>query len=541
MALSVELFDHLPLPGNGDLTGAFWNRERSILALVSTFRLLTEPPARAAYGGHRLRHRISLYRPPLRRPFAVFDGAKLPVNSVAFHPSRPIVLLGGGDYDGGYQFEGELLLWDWESSQTRDVGRVPTVVNCDISTDGSAATVTVCPWDEGFAEDKGGDPFGMFFVLSLKNLFDGASVESEIGAQLDTQTPKAAAEIGVDASRTRSEPINEISGAFGVTYRRRSPIWDAALINEHTIGIVHDDCLIDLFSRDGTPRRVLTGEGHGVQLLGSGATTFVHSVKYGLSAAGWSTCDTKISKLNGDELIGVAAFEGGYTFSISHDGVLLGRCDRLKPRDGPKKDLIVTREGKKAKSFDLGHYDVFNHFLRVDGAPSLFFVQGTPPKSHEHKFVCTVDHRGSVRRLWPILEDRGDHASHAMECNYAYIRDALGAGLVVAGQHYGPAPRGYDGFLYRKSIDGVELWRHQTNASATSIKTTRDGLYIVAAFLDGTIGVFRARDGEVVKWGPVETDGYPAVIVSLDIDEKQILLGSLDGRLGVAPVGDFVS
>ncbi len=407
MALSVELFEDLPLPGNGDLTGAFWNSDRSILALVSTFRLLTEPPARAAYGGHRLRHRVSLYRPPLRRPFAVFDDAEFPVTSVAFHPTRSIVLLGGGSYDGGYVFEGELLLWDWESLQAQHVARVPTVVTCEFFSDGSAANITVCPWDEGFAEGRGSDPFDMFFVLSLSNLFDRGSVESQVSEQLAVQNPKTSAEIGAGAGGAWREPLKEIASAFGVTYRRRSPIWDVALIDEHTIGIVHDDCLIDLFLHDGTAECVLSGEGHGVQIVRAGGATFLHSVKYGLNAAGWSTCNTKISKLSGRELTGVAAFEGRYTFSISHDGALLGRCDRLQPRDSPKKDRILTREGKTAKSCDLGHYDVFNHFLRVDGAPSLFFVQGTPPESHKHKYVCMVDHSGSVRRLWPILEDTG--------------------------------------------------------------------------------------------------------------------------------------
>ncbi len=128
-----------------------------------------------------------------------------------------------------------------------------------------------------------------------------------------------------------------------------------------------------------------------------------------------------------------------------------------------------------------------------------------------------------------------------MECSYAFIRDVLGDGLLAAGKHYDSASRSYDGFLYRKSIEGAELWRHHTKASATSIKATRDGRYVVAAFLDGTLGVFRARDGEIVKWEPVIAEGYPTVIVSLDLNEKQVLLGSLDGRFGVAPLGEFLS
>ena len=34
-----------------------------------------------------------------------------------------------------------------------------------------------------------------------------------------------------------------------------------------------------------------------------------------------------------------------------------------------------------AGKYDFGHYDVFNHYIRVDSAPYLFTVQGTPPGS----------------------------------------------------------------------------------------------------------------------------------------------------------------
>ncbi|MBD0694649.1 PQQ-binding-like beta-propeller repeat protein [Streptomyces sp. CBMA123] len=40
------------------------------------------------------------------------------VHALAFHPTAPLLAVGTGDYDGGYFFEGELLLLDWETSVT---------------------------------------------------------------------------------------------------------------------------------------------------------------------------------------------------------------------------------------------------------------------------------------------------------------------------------------------------------------------------------------------------------------------------------------
>jgi hypothetical protein len=541
MAIHPRFLDDPPLPGTGDVIGVFWNQDRSILAVASVFRLLTEPPARAAYGGHRLRHRVALYRPPLSQPFAVFDDAAFPVNTVAFHLSRPVALIGGGSYDGGYLFEGQLLLWDWNSSHVRDLGRVPEVLFSEISPDGNSARVTVRPWDEGVAEGKGGDPFDMFFIIDLPGLFECDSFDDVIAAELDTQAPKTARDLVAVATSNSADLAQDISAALGVTYRRRSPIWDVALIDAHTIGIVHDDCLLELFEQDGGLKRSFVGDGHGVQILRGRDETFIHVAQFDQNGRHWcKNFKARLAKLRNAELVDVVALDGRYTFSIAEDGALLGRCDRsFGGRDG-EVDLIVTGGGQTINEYDLGHYDVFNHFLRIDGAPRLFFVQGTPPKSHERKYLCSVDEDGEVLRLWPLLEDQGNQASHAMECCYGYVQDRLGAGLIVSGKHYDSAPRAYSGFIYRKNLDGAELWRHPTRSSAASIRTTRDRRIVVVAFLDGTLAVLHADTGAVVQWDPFKPGGLSTVIISLDFDETHISLGTLDGRFGVAPITELM-
>ncbi|MCX7422084.1 MAG: hypothetical protein NT013_21440 [Planctomycetia bacterium] len=195
MAIHPRFIDDPTLPGTGKVTRVFWNHDRSILAVPSAFPPLTQPPARAVYGGQQLRYRVALYRPPLSQPFAVFDDAEFPVKTVAFHPYLPVMLLGGGSYDGGYCFEGQLFLWDWNSSHVRDLGRVPEVAFSEISTDGNSARVTVRPWDESVAEKKGRDPFDMFFVIDLPRLFERRSFDDEIALQIDRQTPKTAQDL----------------------------------------------------------------------------------------------------------------------------------------------------------------------------------------------------------------------------------------------------------------------------------------------------------------------------------------------------------
>ncbi|QLH20528.1 hypothetical protein [Streptomyces sp. Rer75] len=69
------------------------------------------------------------YRVPV--PVAVYDVSGLgcrflvhsqfPVHAMAFHPALPLLAVGTGRYDGGYFFEGELLLLRLETGETRSL------------------------------------------------------------------------------------------------------------------------------------------------------------------------------------------------------------------------------------------------------------------------------------------------------------------------------------------------------------------------------------------------------------------------------------
>ncbi|WP_435593601.1 hypothetical protein [Nocardia sp. bgisy118] len=48
-------------------------------------------------------------------------GARFPVHAMAFHPSLPVLAVGSGRYDGGYFFEGELLLLDLETGAIKSL------------------------------------------------------------------------------------------------------------------------------------------------------------------------------------------------------------------------------------------------------------------------------------------------------------------------------------------------------------------------------------------------------------------------------------
>jgi hypothetical protein len=233
-----------------------------------------------------------------------------------------------------------------------------------------------------------------------------------------------------------------------------------------------------------------------------------------------------------DALTEVHRFDGIYAFSASGRDQVLGRLDR-RVGTGLPRDLLIDALKGEVRQIDLGHYDCFNHYLGVDGAPDLYFLQGAPPSSHKHKWMCRLRPDGRVERLWPLLRDDGSHASHAMECLGHAIEDGPGAGLVVAGRHYEPIPSGaVQGFIYRKPLDANrEIWRHAT-ASSTSAIAHLPGLGLVAAaFLDGTLSLFDAATGAIRATGPTTIDGVPTVIFAMDARGDILAVGTFDGRI----------
>jgi hypothetical protein len=195
---------------------------------------------------------------------------------------------------------------------------------------------------------------------------------------------------------------------------------------------------------------------------------------------------------------------------------------------------------------DLGNYGAFGHYLRVDDTPHLFFVHDDRPVRDfvelPRKWLCVLAPDESTVRLWQILRDDGTHASHPRECTFAYVRDGSGESIVVAGGHYDPNPTlPYAGFMYRRGLrDGRELWRLPTQASPAVIRHVPSVGVILAFFLNGEELVLNAVTGSVVRRRCFEPDGLPSVVFSCAVTANRIAIGTVDGRVGVSSLSDFL-
>ncbi|MEU4777364.1 hypothetical protein [Micromonospora sp. NPDC023633] len=90
-----------PFAEVGEPALAVAEESRGLLAVAGTYEFVTAPVGVYDVGDLGCR---ALLR------------SGYPVHAMAFHPTFPLLVVGTGRYDGGYFFEGELLLMDLETS-----------------------------------------------------------------------------------------------------------------------------------------------------------------------------------------------------------------------------------------------------------------------------------------------------------------------------------------------------------------------------------------------------------------------------------------
>ncbi|WP_168879210.1 hypothetical protein [Rhizobium sp. P28RR-XV] len=536
--------------GSGAISRAFTSPDGSMLAIASTLPFLTNPPGRATYMGQRIHQRLALHHRGEASPFAVFDHLRLPINEVSFHPFDPVIAVAAGSYDGGYMFEGELFLWDWQADRSwLAVKSVPEVERCSFSEDGKRLDILVRPWNEEWGE--GDDPFDRVYPLSLPYRQPGRAEMADVVIDPGQAIVRHTLEFATPDPNGHETTGKQLSEWFGVDeLSSRGAIWDVAWLDDARIAAVHNDCLLEIHD-----------------LASGGVISFKEDGRYGADilrtsppviavydVSGWQIQRSRLLALLNDSLSEIITFEGCYNFASSKSGLVLGRLDRHRAGEA-KADVIVDLETSDARFADLGHYDCFNHFLGIDAAPDLFILQGRPETSHENKRLCRVHPDGAVEPLWPVLRADGSHASHAMECLGCYVEDELGPGIIMTGRHYDPDPnKGKRGFIFRKPIPSgdaaggslrsrwlrhatadQEIWRFATTAGASAIAHARKEGLILVAFLDGTLSLLSAADGVVVITGQVTIEGLPTVIYCMDVVDGSLAVGTFDGRIAVIP------
>ncbi|MBB1157624.1 hypothetical protein [Amycolatopsis dendrobii] len=413
-----------------------------------------------------------------------------PVNALAFHPELPILAIGSGSYDGGYFYEGELTILDLES------GRATSLLH-------DRREVTELRWRNHHTLEA---------KISVLNEDD----EEDLGS------PTMAATITVPdwrAVKARSLRVDGPATTPAVTpvsrERTRRQVWAVAALSDGRILASLEHVAAECWSADGEREWSVPASGVGCQL-------FVDREEDTAVLATWSGWNESTSivervRLADGQVEPLRTFDHPVVLTTDATGQLA-----IRPHSGPTE--VLSPESR----FDLGDYDLFNHFFDIRRAPALVFLQGMGPRAHEDKWVVAFDPaRRRTERLFPLEWDAAQ-GRHLFGGPGMFVDGALVHATAI---HHGAGLLPGNSCVVRRSYpDGKASWVHHADHQVTAMDTI--GYTVYVAYNSGEIVALDATDGHELGRQHLQVNGHSVVPLSLSAaGPDRLVIGTLDGRV----------
>ncbi|MBS2034030.1 hypothetical protein JST97_03530 [bacterium] len=480
----------------GRPTAVYPQAENGLIAVASHFQ---SPfwAGRADLNFLFRRWRLSLYRSDWDQRLGVFDQASFPINDVAFHPHRPLCAIATGCYDGGYLFEGQLWIWDWESDRAWSVLAESREVRAVQFTQQGFLELRLRPRDE---EEFPEAPF----ETGLQGLLTDWRPYRELGLSWGEDPRLQGFSLTQQKDRVERPWHQLLPPNFQPRYGVQDVVWQ----DRHILA-TQATCPLECW---GEQRFQCFPEGQGVQLFSGPEGALLHLLEDRRSS---------LFCLRGQQLTLRHRFEGGYLLSFDRHGHMLAR--HTDQDGGP--DLLFGPEPMTLNR--LGHFDCFNHALRLDGGERPYYLRGTPASSHQRKVLCALDPQGKTQECF----DWDSQSAHLMENRACFAGDGS---LIRAYKVHSPK------IQQRGTIDCLEMplgrlrWRVELSAAVTCLCGTVYGL------ADGSLGCLDLESGQKLWEQRLRVDGVQAIPLCLQLRANQLACGTHDGRvLQIALEGSF--
>ncbi|MET8908519.1 hypothetical protein [Micromonospora sp. NPDC004551] len=452
-------------------------------------------------------------------------------NAIAFHPTLPLVAIGTGSYDGGWAYEGELLLLDLTTGSVVSLLAYPREVRRIRWHDPHRLDLVLAiPCDE---DEK---RFGGRSLACSISRDDWATVGDGMlrppyGEEPVPDPPSA--DLAAAAAH-----LDRLAGERGLAWARRRTVWAVRGLADGRILAALEAVGLECWS-GGSVEQLwrLPAEGTGCQIMvapDERAALALTQTPPRFQNRGWITDPSVLRRVD------LAAGEVRATETAATPVVVTSRTDgwwalrdsRHDSRAARGKVLLRAPAGESAAVLRLGRYDLFNQFLDIRYAPELLFLQGREDKPWRDKWVVAVDPPdGRVRRLFPLEWD-ASRGGHLYGGAGAYVEDSSGPALVHTGVvHDGAGLLPGNAFVVRRAYPGgAAQWAFTADHQATALDVDHDLVYV--AFNSGELVVLDAHDGTVRLRQELRLGGHCVVPLSLTrLAPGRLAIGTLDGRI----------
>lgn len=209
----------------------------------------------------------------------------------------------------------------------------------------------------------------------------------------------------------------------------------------------------------------------------------------------------------------------------SAQGGFLARQIALEGKD--LEDLVLDPAGRIIHRRRLGHYDLFNHHLRIDRGEAFFYLAGNPPEQHQDKGLFRLDPQTFKTCEVLRLERHPEHFNNLHGC-------LLGNRLLLNAKVYNSPHYAYG--TQRLTCYDLEsrgtLWGATLSAQVSAFAPLPGGQWIALALVDGQVEVRDLASGEC-RWRYRTADAIP---LCLAVSDKLLAIGFSHGGVSLLQV-----
>ncbi|MGI5168611.1 hypothetical protein ACQEU3_30120 [Spirillospora sp. CA-253888] len=464
-------------------------------------------------GGDRSAYRIGIYGlDDLRCRFLL--PSRWPVNTIAFHPVLPLAAVGTGDYDGGYLYQGELLLLDLASGEARSLLEEEREVRSARWRGERRLDLVLSPRDDDHRDD------GPCFAASIVR-DDWA--EPVRRAEIDEEpVPEPA-----DEREAAERALRRLAAWRGeAEWSPRRQVRSVEPLRDGRVLAALDGVRLESWLPSGRREWSVPVDGGGrrVVVAPDERSAWVE-VQWapGWDGSRWRYRPNGVERLSLDngEILRPAGADVPLMPVGRRDGWVLLR-DTRHETTGPAT-VLVSPENRESAPVDLGGCPFEDRQFRVRRSPELLLLLPGEDGSQ----VAALDPADSaVHQLFPA--DWGARPGAWFTTGPGVrVPDAL----VHAGAVSVPGPERVEGLVVRRRFPGGEPeWDFSCGAAVVTAMDVLGGT-LWAALDSGQVVLLDARNGALLRREPLAVDGLPVSGTSLAATGDGVLIGTEDGRV----------
>jgi hypothetical protein len=460
---------------------------------------------------------LSIYNANSLELIRHIDCLRFPVNDVDYDQEKQLLLIATGEYDGGWCYEGELYAYDFITMRLiklLDDNREFTF--CRFKD--NDIEIKVLPPDDDTDEKF----YLKTYLIKLQLDVCQKLQDFEPTEIISFPEVKFNAASYQTKTETLSLRLSALANKNGFEYEPYSKAWDLKFIDDKSvfIGFANGKVGILNLATDDLIIKKLVEHGDFSQVFKdvNEASFYVNHFNYKEDN---DECNT-VYKIDNDLKKWEKVTAGIFSLSQSCNGNFLAR--QTDWTNKKRNDILFDDSFNKITECRLGHYDLFNHYIRIDGEEHFCALLGKPDSQSQNKTLFELSSK-DLRPLSEItLEMQPEHYNNL---NGVKIEGKY----VIEGKIYNPNPTINQHVVMAFNSTGEKLWSESLSAQASGMTRIESCPNNVAlSLINGEFIILDIFTGRVTFKLPKNEDikGFP---ISISNKGNKIAIGYDNGLI----------